>query len=123
MSSEHCFRCVPLRILLLLSRYSATSILSPPLTQELFNEKIFFISKLGFFPISFVMHLEFLLHCGGECGLCHVSCLEFIEFFSSCLIYNLSMFQEFLKKTYLLSEYKVLDINTHTPYISHIFGS
>lgn len=69
------------------------------------------------------MHLEFLLHCGGECGLCHVNCLEFIEFFSSCLIYNFVNILGAFKKTYLLSEYKVLDINTHTPYISHIFGS
>lgn len=59
MSSEHCFRCVPLHILLLLSRYSATSILSPPLTQELFNEKIFFISKLGFFLLVLLCILSF----------------------------------------------------------------
>lgn len=45
---------------------SATSVLSSRLTQELFNEKIIFISKFGFFPISFVMHLEFLLHGGGR---------------------------------------------------------
>lgn len=65
------------------------------------------------------MHLEFLLHCGEECGLCHVNCLEFIEFFSSCLIYNFVNVLGAFKKTYLLSEYKVLDINTHL--IFHIY--
>lgn len=49
-------------------------------------------------PITLVMLLEFLLYCGGECGLCHVSCLEFIEFFLHGLIHDFVNVPGALKK-------------------------
>lgn len=52
MSFGHRFSCISLYHYMLLSRCPAISLLHPSLTQELFNEKIFIISKLfGFFPL------------------------------------------------------------------------
>lgn len=64
LPSEPRVSCIPL-CSGSLPRYSATAVLSLPVTQELFNEKTL-VSQLGFFPVRLVVRLQVLSHCWGR---------------------------------------------------------